>query len=107
MVFRSPRVLNRAQKRHALFQFGWLVSACVACSGAMVVSRSVLVDVAAMLALGVAVVVTPLVQPPGGAAREGSPAGGRVCGGGSSTSEAGRGIFVLLETWQSGRLHRP
>ena len=28
MFFQSPRVLDRAQKRHVRFQFGWLVSAC-------------------------------------------------------------------------------
>ena len=54
MFVRSLRVLDRAQKGHVLFHFGWMVSACVALGGVMFVSHAWLVQVAA----------TPAIWPP-------------------------------------------
>ena len=61
MFHRSPRPPTRAQKLHALFQFGWLVSACVAFGVVMFVSHSWLVQVAALVAFCVAAVATPAI----------------------------------------------
>ena len=57
----TTRPLTAAQKRHAVWQFGWLVSAFVATGSLLVVSQSFVVQAAAMAALLVAIVVTPLL----------------------------------------------